>query len=109
MKMGQSIMQIDPGQVTWDAPPQKVGTGPQGGVILTDPTVLADEARKRAAEERAGRAEVRAEGAEARAQESSDRGTEAQGKASVLLSRIKGGFSDILEVTARSPQLDSTV
>lgn len=93
-------MPIDPGQVTWDAPPQKAG----GGVILTDPTVQADEARKAAAEARANRAEGRAEGADARAQESSDRGTEAQGKASVLLSRIKGGFSDILEVTARSPQ-----
>ena len=93
-------MPIDPGQVTWDAPPQKAG----GGVILTDPTVQADEARKAAAEARANRAEARAEAADARAQESSDRGTEAQGKASVLLSRIKGGFSDILEVTARSPQ-----
>lgn len=93
-------MPIDPGQVQWDAPPQKTG----GGIILTDPSVQADEARKSAAEARANRAEGRAEGAEARAQESSDRGTEAQGNASVLLSRIKGGFSDILEVTARSPQ-----
>ena len=56
-------MPIDPGQVTWDAPPQKAG----GGVILTDPTVQADEARKAAAEARANRAEGRAEGADARA------------------------------------------
>lgn len=33
-----------------------------------------------------------------------DKPTEAQGKASVLLARIKGGFSDILETTARAPQ-----
>ncbi len=94
-------MPIDPGQVQWDSA-QLTQQG--GGVIITDPTVATDEARKASAEGRADRAEGRAERAEARADVAADRGTEAQQKVGTLLTRIKGGFSDIQSVISRNPE-----
>lgn len=75
-------------------------SGRSGGVIITDPTVAAEEERKRAAEARAAAAEARA------AAEFAGEGgkpTEAQNKTSTLLTRIAGGFADINAVRETNP------
>mgnify|MGYP000265309940 CR=1 FL=1 len=48
--------QIDPNNITWDNAPQQQNAGPQGGVIITDPTVATEEERAERAE---GRDEAR--------------------------------------------------
>lgn len=110
-------MPTDPGQITWDPAPQPVAPqqGRQGGVIITDPTVAAEQQRKAEADAREAERLRIAQSGESRAAEGEVRdaakfkatgggGTEAQAKASALTSRVIGGFADIQEVIARNPE-----